>query len=573
MSPEEFIYDHPLIPYAVVFDAMLDYSIPEEADEILQDIHFDVQEGKRWLIKPLKTWIKEYPNIPIFKNHLFQVYMLRGKRREAYKILQDIRKQHPEYIHGLINEAGVHIQKNNFEAARKLLGESLLIQDCFPERNRFHITQIIGYYQAVIQLLLKDKKTEEAKKYNDILLAIDENDLTVQRLTQQIAIQSLQQSHMEMMELSKKEFHVKARPKTKYPRTKQAPVFHHTQIESLYQYSEDEFPEHLQNEIVALPEETLTEDLKKVLIDSIQRYAHFLSREKKDGFWDAQLLSFPTFAFNFLAALKYEALLSVTLELFRQKMEFFDFWFGDYMIDTTLPYLTAISERQLQVFHDFMLEEHICSTPKAIISEAATQLAFHQPEYLPKVEQWFESILSQFIEQLDNKKLIDSVVISCMVGNIVDLRLTSLLPLIKRLFDTELLLDHMSGNYEEIKTEIETPVRSFDKWPLPENITEAFDKSYLERRAVLPPSAESLALMKEIDENPYTASLMNILAPPEEELFEDEDGEIFMLPQDEDLVPFYDEEPQLPAKSTKVGRNAPCPCGSGKKYKRCCGKK
>ena len=27
-----------------------------------------------------------------------------------------------------------------------------------------------------------------------------------------------------------------------------------------------------------------------------------------------------------------------------------------------------------------------------------------------------------------------------------------------------------------------------------------------------------------------------------------------------------------PKKSTKVGRNAPCPCGSGKKYKNCCGK-
>jgi yecA family protein len=26
-----------------------------------------------------------------------------------------------------------------------------------------------------------------------------------------------------------------------------------------------------------------------------------------------------------------------------------------------------------------------------------------------------------------------------------------------------------------------------------------------------------------------------------------------------------------PARSNKVGRNAPCPCGSGKKYKRCCG--
>ena len=25
-------------------------------------------------------------------------------------------------------------------------------------------------------------------------------------------------------------------------------------------------------------------------------------------------------------------------------------------------------------------------------------------------------------------------------------------------------------------------------------------------------------------------------------------------------------------KEKKVGRNAPCPCGSGKKYKKCCGR-
>ena len=26
-----------------------------------------------------------------------------------------------------------------------------------------------------------------------------------------------------------------------------------------------------------------------------------------------------------------------------------------------------------------------------------------------------------------------------------------------------------------------------------------------------------------------------------------------------------------PRQVTKVGRNAPCPCGSGRKYKKCCG--
>jgi hypothetical protein len=31
------------------------------------------------------------------------------------------------------------------------------------------------------------------------------------------------------------------------------------------------------------------------------------------------------------------------------------------------------------------------------------------------------------------------------------------------------------------------------------------------------------------------------------------------------------EQAPLCARSSKVGRNSPCPCGSGKKYKRCCG--
>ena len=30
-------------------------------------------------------------------------------------------------------------------------------------------------------------------------------------------------------------------------------------------------------------------------------------------------------------------------------------------------------------------------------------------------------------------------------------------------------------------------------------------------------------------------------------------------------------EAALPVRAPKVGRNDPCPCGSGKKYKRCCG--
>lgn len=39
------------------------------------------------------------------------------------------------------------------------------------------------------------------------------------------------------------------------------------------------------------------------------------------------------------------------------------------------------------------------------------------------------------------------------------------------------------------------------------------------------------------------------------------------------LAPILDQPPQgPPVKPSKVGRNDPCPCGSGKKFKRCCGR-
>ena len=38
-----------------------------------------------------------------------------------------------------------------------------------------------------------------------------------------------------------------------------------------------------------------------------------------------------------------------------------------------------------------------------------------------------------------------------------------------------------------------------------------------------------------------------------------------------DIISAPQEESAIPA-NVKVGRNEPCPCGSGKKFKNCCGK-
>ena len=49
------------------------------------------------------------------------------------------------------------------------------------------------------------------------------------------------------------------------------------------------------------------------------------------------------------------------------------------------------------------------------------------------------------------------------------------------------------------------------------------------------------------------------------------DGKVVAV--DVDNIEAPTDEPKQPVvKETKVGRNDPCPCGSGKKYKNCCGK-
>ena len=53
--------------------------------------------------------------------------------------------------------------------------------------------------------------------------------------------------------------------------------------------------------------------------------------------------------------------------------------------------------------------------------------------------------------------------------------------------------------------------------------------------------------------------------------FDDDDDELFDE-YDEDYEHEIYERPHTVHQADKIGRNRPCPCGSGKKYKNCCGK-
>jgi hypothetical protein len=57
---------------------------------------------------------------------------------------------------------------------------------------------------------------------------------------------------------------------------------------------------------------------------------------------------------------------------------------------------------------------------------------------------------------------------------------------------------------------------------------------------------------------------------PAEEEVEDIESESLLDEEDEEEIYSDAIKPEQPVRGKKVGRNAPCPCGSGKKYKKCC---
>lgn len=60
------------------------------------------------------------------------------------------------------------------------------------------------------------------------------------------------------------------------------------------------------------------------------------------------------------------------------------------------------------------------------------------------------------------------------------------------------------------------------------------------------------------------AGIVDLDAVPEEKKY-------LELGTDENPLPFIHFLPELPGIAGKYSLNDPCPCGSGKKYKRCCG--
>lgn len=504
-------------------------------------------------IRKLERLIEKHPEVIAFRNHLVVCHSVNGNhkmvREMTFKMLENL----PDYDFAKFGVVETLIKEKDYDGASKILGETRKVEGFFKDEI-IHVSAFRAFQILAAEIDTEEGKLDSAEERLNLVEELEPNkkDL-IKKYRYPIILKRLEDSMAQRADAEKMRREVTSFPTVVFEETDEAVTLHHsTELSSFYDTDWGELPDNFE-QILALPRESLIQDLENILIDSIQRSAFFEEEE------DESLTSFPLHAIHFLGYLESENSLDTILNIFRQGDDFLDLWYNEFTKDLFLPVLfkVAKTKKEWHKLAQFLLEENVHSEPKSIVTDVLKELIL--AEKMPREQglSLFQSTIEYVFKNIGNDDFLDTMFISSMISDIVDARLVELLPLLKQLYDNNLVDKVWAGKYEFVEKEIEKEIQDYDVKVQPTTLEEFYQ----------PPKQKSNPEFREIMERAMNDPMFDAI----NSIFSDK---IFYEDEDEDEKPVRLASPRNETfiQNEKIGRNDVCPCGSGKKYKKCHGK-
>ncbi len=551
--------------YSVTSDPIAEFSSKEE-DDAIQVAHDFILKKTANATAILLKYVQKYPNAPTFYNFLYVHYEVNGNDEKALEWMLYTAKKFPNYLFAKINLASMYVKLGELEKVPNLIGLHFNLKIIAPEKTLFHITEARAMTDLAINYYCKIGEIEKAEDfYNEYKKRFPSEDV-FEQWCYTIAWQRMTTVFLQLKEQSQKVKKVIEKPLVEYPQIKEKPQFQHPEIENLYQFDLKNITDSILLTILALPRTTLIEDLKKVIVDALQRHQWFVENTVE---YDDNTQSFPLHALRLLAAIEGEEALPEVLQLIGQPRAFNDYWFGDDLYGE-IATLYLIAKKQPAQLQKFLCEPNIGFANKGIISKVLAQIGHQNPSQNDEIVNTFKEIFQFFIKNEHNENLIDSSFLGSMLADIMHLRnASSALPLIEVLFEKELADPKIAGDYKEISKELNRPYDPHFTLPLPTTITEHYLGEYKNRRPKRKTSEEEdrkFENMKKHLDSDITKKTLELMTKLLDK------GNLSTYDDDDNFL----KEPKKEAQTISfksVPQNSPCPCGSGRKYKNCHGKK
>lgn len=537
----------------------------------MDELYHLAREKPHKAIPHLERLLKQYPNVPAIKNFLYSGYHNSGQYEKSKAMLERMLQEHPDYLFAIVPKILSLISVEELEKYAHLLGNPRDIRTIQPNEKIYHISAFAAYESAAAHYEAFTGDYENAIKRLQTLIELDVEQAKLEELARHIATARVITFMDRQSEEKKYRREVESASKVEFEPAEEPPLLECQELEILYSHSLKNIDQEAVARLIQLPREGLVRDLERLLEDSIRRWDYFIEADD----YQENTHSFPIHALYFLGALKAEESLQKVLDLLRIGSEFTDYWFGDSLDFFMLPTLFELGKNQLEQLKNFVLEPDLDDFNRLQVSKAVAQVAFHHPERRAEVAGWFEAVFNYLLDHEDDDRLVDTNFIGFSVAEVIHFRGLELLPFIEKLWDKKLFPPSIAGNLKTITEEMNEPFSEYYIEPLPENIHEYYSGEYHKRKAPLPEKRQ-----QEIEK------LRNFMDTEAEQMVSKHWAELMGLGKiksksSADSRPVYDdEEPgepsfyippkQVKREAPKVGRNDPCPCGSGKKYKKCC---
>ena len=507
--------------YAVI-EAL--HPTPSGLEDKMHDYHQQAQKGKASLVQVLLKEIKRYPRYPELKTLLMMLYHKMGQFDKSDEWVLKTAVLHPDYLPGKVNAAFVHFENEDFEKMQDLMGKGFHLNEMYPNRELFHIAEMTLLQKVAVHYYCAIGDFEQAKMRLDILEQLDKDGDDTVRSRQFFIASALKEKKTEFLS---KELLLKLLDEESIMGLEQEfdkPDLINQELNDLFEYGSD-IPEDVIDEILALPRQELIADLETIVNFAVSDGVALI-----DQVIDTDQTYFLSHALELLAILEAEESLSTVMQVFEQDEDFIEFYFGEFATEYCWDVIMRLGKNQLDVLFDFMKIRGIYTYNRAIICAGVEQMYFHYPEKKEDVVAFFETLINYFLA-CEDYKIVDPLLNQLIVGHLVNIREERLTVLIEKMYDADIV-------QEDVFESRESTYEALDR-PLP------YD-----------PKQEVLTLQEKLDK------MVNIYPDRFEDIFPDLIPELDTFPKDLESANLL--------KADKVGRNEPCPCGSGKKYKKCC---
>lgn len=520
------------------FSVVLDPEKEDRSDRYLDEhdeIYIHVHTRNKPNLKKVERFFQRWKKYPEVWNFYYGALVKNSRKDEAEKLLQKTLETFPDYFFGKNNYVKTLIFNDKLNEAVEYLGsDTPEIQRWFPAQTEIWIEHVLQYYALFVQLEIKKKDYEKAAEYIRFVVEqfsiYEQNNEEVSECFHSVFNEfNLEIAAYNLFKLSErdKDFVIREPEYTEPepPAGYAEKAFVHPEIEALFKLQMIDKEDI--DAILSLPRESALADLEQILYRTMFEYT--------DEDLDRNEYYAVPHALWFLYVLKGVESSELGNLLLQMDTEFIEYWFGDFWIEESWFYFYMLLDQGRTEILETLYMPNKSSYARSSLYEAMEQLAYHHPERREEVIGWHDDLLQHYIDNMDNDDILDTTGTGFLVTNALNMNAVSLMPKLRILFENHCIDEMIAGDLAEVESEM-MKINPTDKYKkqLP-TIYELADKEknqFVEWEKEL-----SLYAEKEKKQS------QNFSFPPQ--------------PSEE--------------KYPKTGRNDPCPCGSGKKYKKCCG--